>query len=141
MREIKFRGKKIDSNEWIFGWLRQSGHQEIQKANGQYVRTEKYYQIQNNKYHFEFVTEETIGQYTGLKDKKRKEIYEGDIVKGLFNDPEEPEIIGIVRYDDCKASYMVVSKNGSEWELGCLDELEVIGNIHDNPKLLEVKHE
>lgn len=139
MREIKFRGKKIDSNEWIFGWLRQSGQQEIQKANGQYVRTEKYYQIQNNKYHFEFVTEETIGQYTGLKDKKRKEIYEGDIVKGLFNDPEEPEIIGIVRYDDCKASYMVVSKNGSEWELGCLDELEVIGNIHDNPELLEVR--
>ncbi len=139
MREIKFRGKKIDSNEWIFGWLRQSGHQEIQKANGQYIRTEKYYQIQNNKYHFEFVTEETIGQYTGLKDKKRKEIYEGDIVKGLFNDPEEPEIIGIVRYDDCKASYMVVSKNGSEWELGCLDELEVIGNIHDNPELLEVR--
>ncbi len=141
MREIKFRGKKIDSNEWIFGWLRQSGQQEIQKANGQYVRTEKYYQIQNNKYHFEFVTEETIGQYTGLKDKNGTEIYEGDIFE-VINSHEERFIVW-VEYSEKYAEFVIRHSSNiviDNEPLGDIDTAKtviILGNIHDNPQLLE----
>lgn len=72
MRAIKFRGKRVDKQGWIYGYLIQTGHQDISKTNGQYVRTERYYQIQDDKYNSKFVEEDTIGQYTGLHDKKRK---------------------------------------------------------------------
>lgn len=124
MREYKFRGKDY-TNKWRIGDL-------VQEKWGQ----GKAIMIKKDKRAWS-VLEETIGQYTKLKDKKRKEIYEGDIVKGLFNDQEEPEMIGTVVYSDCQASYIVIAKNSDEWELRYLDELEVIGNIYDNPKLLK----
>ena len=83
------------------------------------------------------VLPETIGQYTGLHDTNGTEIYEGDIVEGLFIDQEEPEMIGTVIYSDYQASYIVIAKNNDEWELGYLDELEVIGNIYENSDLLK----
>lgn len=82
------------------------------------------------------VDKDTLGQHTGLHDKNGKEIYEGDIVQGLFADQEESEIKGQVIYSKGQASYIVIASNNDEWELGYLDNLEVIGNIYDNPELL-----
>ena len=133
MLEIEFRGKRIDNSEWIYGWLRQTGHQNIEKSNGQYIRTEKYYQIQDEKYNSKFVDEATIGQYTGLKDKNGKKIFEGDILKGTFYGFMAPE------YD------YIFSVYGDEKEKGFManyfepNECEIIGNIYDNPELLKEK--
>lgn len=57
-------------------------------------------------------------------------------MQGLFADQEELEIKGRVIYSDGQALYIVIASNNDEWELGYLDNLEVIGNIYDNPELL-----
>ena len=125
-REIKFRVWDTYNKEML-------DVQELDYAdsyNGQpMIRTTMY-----NDY---FDTEEMIlMQFTGLHDKNGKEIYEGDIVQGLFADQEEPEIKGQVIYSNGQASYIVIASNNDEWELGYLDNLEVIGNVFENGDIL-----
>ncbi|NCC70620.1 hypothetical protein EOM09_03485 [bacterium] len=121
-REIKFRGKRIDNNKWIYGNLSiRKFNNEIEIFIRPFDRLKSYQVIPN-----------TIGQYTGLKDKNEKEIYDGDIVK-----TETVEGIGRIIYRDDFASFVV------DFESGCWDSMEVImeiiGNIYENPELLERK--
>lgn len=123
-REIKFRGKDVDTGGWIDGNL-------IQRKG--YYPGIMYPHEENGKvYNRVCVVEpETVGQFTGLLDKNGKEIYEGDIYRY-----DNPDSINEVSY--CAgggfAGFDLTPAIHSENRL--LD-VEVIGNIHDNPELLK----
>lgn len=120
MRPIKFRAKTTANGHWVYGCL--------------VVHCNKYYSIQNKKSN-PWVCPETIGQFTGLKDKNKKEIYEGDIVR-YYDDIEDELRCAEVRYDSAFCSFNVVPKKRDACSLSAFWEYEVIGNIYDNPELI-----
>lgn len=140
MREILFRGKRIDNGEWLEGYYGFDDNKPliaINKANG------------INGY---FVAAETVGQYTGKTDKNGKKIFEGDIVKVHANDSyfddcwgwqdHWVDVVRLVVYDRGRLQFnkRPADKYYSEFVFNHKEEnLEIIGNIHDNPELLEDK--
>lgn len=132
MREIKFRGKRIDTNEWIYGDL-VTGYSEktyfIAYDAGAFINTE-YQQDRLTTYEFFEVIPETIGQYTGLKDKNGQEIFEGDILRTAKG------YIQMVLWVDYYSAFVAEIASGDRPYLIDSSD-EVIGNIHDNPELLE----
>ncbi|EIZ3140936.1 hypothetical protein MPC45_001618 [Listeria monocytogenes] len=134
MREIEFRGKAIHPNSleqivgsWAYGGIFEN---KIITRN-----------LDMNSHYYGFISEieidlKTIGQYTGLKDKNGKKIFEGDIVNCKFFDRMVGDIAGVINFIDC---VWAVSdfKNKRLYQLIDVDNIEVIGNIHENPELLE----
>ena len=152
MREILFRGKRIDNCEWVHGDL-------VHVENKSYISY--YYESplstfinEQIKYDdisivgvapFIEVDLATIGQYTGLNDKTGKKIFEGDIIKIVpdCDYSDDYSISKVYSYN----GILCVDYHGDDFystALGFLDDylfdgdFEVIGNIHDNPELLEV---
>ena len=135
MREIKFRAwhKKKKQMFTVYGW-NQSGNIQITPnrfgagADGEPVVHELAYYASPD--------DVEVMQFTGLKDKNGKEIYEGDTVRyGLdaTQDHAASVKIGAVTWDDDWLTYNVGGDN--HWDI---DWMEVIGNIHENPKLMSV---
>ena len=127
MREILFRGKRTDNGTWTCGYL--------------FCIWERAYLCwgtTNNVPNMEEVIPETVGQYTGLTDKNGRKIFEGDIV-------ERGGRIWLVEYSNKYGQFMMTTytEKGISWsrsfDLIPPDWCEVIGNIYDNPELLEVK--
>ena len=148
MREIIFRGKRLDNGEWAEGFY-------ISHLNAcHYIipfRTGGYEAMDNSFYVHKWfeVDPSTVGQYTGLEDKNGKRIFEGDILHiakiadglgGYYQPPLDYPVNVVVKWDLC--AWM--------WETLCEDkryisfpnawshyECEIIGNVHDNPELLK----
>jgi uncharacterized phage protein (TIGR01671 family) len=129
MREIEFRGKRTDTGEWVYGSLY---HAKFwQTGNVLYKITP--YEDNGESYH---VYPESIGQYTGLKDRNGVKIFEGDIVNFLLPYHKE-STIGAVFFDDSFYSFRIRGNDRYLQNLAPLERTDVIGNIHDNPELLE----
>lgn len=119
MRTIKFRGKRVDNGEWVTGFVLFDKDQR-EAVIAKLTDTESV---------CEYVNPATVGQFTGLTDKNGKEIYEGDVV--------EFDAGGV-----CEVSYCVgggfagFDLSPAFTDANILTSVVVIGNIHDNPELL-----
>ncbi len=142
MREILFRGKTLNGNEWVIG----AG---AYKSEGYtWIITDDVTKTENRGTGSDAIIPETVGQFTGLTDKNGKKIFEGDIVAQNWYDHDEPsdDSFGEVVFCeyDCSFSVMDIQKDGIVPLGRCHAyhwEAEVIGNIHDNPALLEVRQD
>ena len=125
IREVIFRGKRTDCGEWVEGDLLhyESGEMAICKGFSKYG-----YEATEIIGRYKVIPK-TIGQFTGLTDKNGKRIFEGDIVR--YEDD-----IGYVIYNGDDARFLVDSPN-MYISMDYSNEFEVIGNIHDNPELLQ----
>lgn len=137
MREIWFRGKRLDNGQWIEGWLIRRTYPAIETTLC-YIVTKGRSLVIDTVYP---VDPSTAGQYTGLTDKNGKMIFEGDIVDFYYAD----ETIKF-RIDFVPGEFLAVPiKQGEDvWAIRISnqgEDFEVIGNVHDNKELLEVNNE
>ena len=162
MREILFRGKRIDNGEWVEGFY----HFAKWYLNGNFTGKITYYIRPIGAQDAYQVDPKTVGQFTGLTDKNGKKIFEGDIIRYAdeykyrmyLESLECPEEYEGVDFSDLwtvdeviygiKVGYPAFDLRKHDFESNGLSELhescnyfyEVIGNIHDNPELLEVSN-
>lgn len=127
-RTIKFRGKTKVGKEWVYGYVYET--QIFIDGNPcQDVMIIDDFQV----------IPETVGQFTGSTDKNGKEIYDGDICKVLYSSIGfQIDVMGVVYWGDWSMSYQIyLLPNQDEYKLADYkSDIEVIGNINDNPELL-----
>ena len=125
MRTIRFRGKSIETNKWVYGYLTVGIKHRIVSWDGErWVDDE--------------VHPETIGQLTGMAGKDGKLIWEGDLIRindsAAFRTKDNPENIGVVTWG--RGNYF---SNGTYCQYNIfawLHDIEVVGNVHDNSDML-----
>lgn len=147
MREIKFRGKSVETNKWVYGDLLTIAGATLiyhgPKCDCEVVNDDK---IAVGLYHDEVsvVCSDTVGQFTGLYDKNGKEIYEGDVIEGKYGH------LHVIRYNENRGAFTATLINeymnntdGLKTECNveqkwlCDTKKTVPGNIYDTPELLE----
>jgi len=131
-REILFRGKRLDSGEWVEGYLR------LQLVDGDLTQAKQ----SANIFHSwmdeigkvfsetDSVDPDTVGQFTGLTDSHDVKIFEGDIVV----DADAPNIILTIVWN--KGSYRLIRADNTGYPISWGDDLMVIGNVNNNPELI-----
>ena len=131
MRDILFRGKILGLTDWSYGYYAKSGENHFILLDT------------DNEDNYSIVDPETVGQYTGLKDKNGKRIFEGDIVQ--WKDENFNNYTSVVEWCGEKWNYPAFDLAKHDYECNGLQYvhedciIEVIGTIYDNPELLEMK--
>lgn len=146
-REILFRGKRVDNGEWVYGYLFDDGYQNPRHVFVGGLMIDEYKgtacdEWDINGIDFYDVKPNTICQYTGLTDKNGKKIFEGDIVR-------YGEVCGEVKFGLHESNWQIGKYNQGFFvtfpkeyllrnELGYWrNKIVVVGNVFDNPELLE----
>jgi len=137
MREYLFRGKHSQCDEWLIGF-----YYEDRRKNPKILIDDPYLGLREC-----FVIPETVGQFTGLYDKNGVRIFEGDIVDiaiticAYENDPDPVyrTITGKVEYSSGNFWFIGSGYSINNWFHYNSSDIKVIGNIHDNPELLNIE--
>jgi uncharacterized phage protein (TIGR01671 family) len=125
MREILFRGKRVDDGKWVYGYCYELGKRLMISSC---VKREAYE-----------IYPETVGQYTGVEDYTGRKIFEGDLVKGFNSDTGEMyQVTGIVEFRNGTFGAIWNGYFGPFFEPFpiCDDEIIITGNVHDSPELI-----
>ena len=142
MREILFRGKRLQGGNWIEGYFFKSDINKKERNSGKATLIftpdcDTFIMVPECHNSF-MVVSDTVGQYTGLKDKNGKRIFEGDVAKVLQGKDKDIAYVGFEN-----GAFMLYQKTGNIYERTLWSywyndwDVEVIGNITDNPELLE----
>ena len=139
MREILFHGKRLDNGEWIEGT-------PFHRKSFYGSPDDRHFMLTGEEFHYDYyeaheVDPATVGQFTGRSDAHDKRIFEGHIVRFYRTNSLGRTYIrvGRVAFDTYNGTpaFCVIDPTGYRWSFAALGEVEIIGNIHDNPELLE----
>lgn len=130
MREILFRGKRVDNGELVYGYY----VQDLQ--GGHLILTDEGTWLGGPVLDAIDVIPETVGQYTGLDDKNGVKIFEGDIIYDSWH-----TLNGTVEFNERFGGWWYYDKDrfGTALQGDESEGIEVVGNIHDNKELTEVR--
>jgi uncharacterized phage protein (TIGR01671 family) len=123
MREIKFRGYNRKNNVWLYGFY-------LQNRGAHFIVPDEF--ADGKSWDDYEIDPATLGQYTGLKDRNGREIYEGDILHDHFCNNRYVVLFGGGSFDVMSTLY----KSGN-YLSDAVGDIEIIGNIHDNPELMK----
>lgn len=145
MREILFRGKRKHDGEWVVGYYLEKTDPLLNSKMHFILFQDSNSGFLTSLFSWNVVDPNTVGQFTGLTDKNGKKIFDGDVIHEL--DGSMDDIPRRVRWDEeymdfrcpiVRKHWAYGNNNCSLWLMES-ENIEVIGNIHDNPELLEVE--
>lgn len=135
MREILFRGKRVDNGEWTYGYYCPKPYSHFPCEAAIFPS-----ETIDRDWHGERVDPDTVGRFTGLTDHNGVKIFEGDVIE--YTDGCN-DWLGAVKYacDDAQFVVRFIGGDVESFDNLYSGDCEVIGNIYDNPELLEVSND